>query len=47
MTTDANGYLASSPDGSAVISNPDTANASFKATKLAAIPAGQGYVTAT
>jgi hypothetical protein len=47
VTTDANGYLASSPDGSAVITNPDTATATFTAANLAAIPAGEGYLTAT
>jgi hypothetical protein len=47
VTTDASGYLASSPDGSAVLTNPDTASATFTASKLAAIPAGQGYLTAT
>jgi hypothetical protein len=47
VRTDASGYLASSPDGSAIITNPDTASAAFMATNLAAIPPGEGYVTAT
>ncbi|HVS34199.1 MAG TPA: SdrD B-like domain-containing protein [Gemmataceae bacterium] len=47
ITTDANGYLASSPDGSAVITDPDTADASFMVAGLAPIPAGEVYVTAT
>jgi hypothetical protein len=46
VTTDANGYLASSPDGSAVITNPDTANATFTADLPAGNLAGQG-ITAT
>ncbi len=47
VTTDANGYLASSPDGSAVISNPDTPNATFTATGLTAVPAGEDVLSAT
>ncbi len=47
VNTDANGYLASSPDGSAVITNPDTANATFTATALAPVPAGQVVLSAT
>jgi hypothetical protein len=47
VTTDANGYLASSPDGSAVITNPETPIAIFTATGLAAAPAGQPYLSAT
>jgi hypothetical protein len=47
VTTDASGYLASSPGASAVITNPDTAGAAFTATNLAALSAGEGFVTAT
>jgi hypothetical protein len=47
VTTDANGYLVSSPDGSAVITNPGTPNATFTATGLAAVPAGQLVLSAT
>jgi titin len=45
VTTDANGYLASSPDGSAVITNPGTAAASFTAS-LPTLPPGTS-LTAT
>jgi parallel beta-helix repeat protein len=47
VSTDASGYLASSPGGSAVISNPDTANATFTVTGLMPVPAGQSYLAAT
>jgi hypothetical protein len=47
VTTGASGYLVSSPNGSAVITNPGTANASFTASGIAPVPAGQGYFSAT
>jgi hypothetical protein len=46
VTTDANGYLASSPDGSAVINNPDTANATFTADLTVGNLSGQ-WISAT
>jgi hypothetical protein len=47
VTTDANGYLVSSPDGSAIIINPGTPNATFIASGLAAMPAGEDVLSAT
>ncbi len=46
VSTDANGYLVGSPDGSAVIADPGSANATFT-TNLAAMFTGDGYLTAT
>jgi hypothetical protein len=46
VTTDANGYLVSSPDGSALITNPDTANATFTATFSTMVPTGY-FLSAT
>jgi parallel beta-helix repeat protein len=47
VATDANGYLASSPDGSAVITNPGTASASYTATLTSPLPTGQTILSAT
>jgi hypothetical protein len=46
VTTDANGYLESSPDGSAVITSPGTADASFTATFTTVVPKGN-FISAT
>jgi hypothetical protein len=46
VATDGSGYLASSSDKSAVISNPGTANAGF-AVSLPPLSAGQDYLSAT
>ena len=47
VSTDANGYLANSPNGSAVIADPDQPNASFTVAGLLTVPAGQAYLCAT
>jgi hypothetical protein len=47
VATDASGFLASSPDGSAVITNPDTVGATFTVSGLAPLPGGQVYLSAT
>jgi parallel beta-helix repeat protein len=47
VATDSGGYIVSSPDGSAVITNPGTANASYTATRLVPVPAGQAVLSAT
>src|SRR5207302_10875810 len=46
VATDANRYLVSSPDGSAVITNPGTAGASFTAALGSALPRGY-FLSAT
>jgi streptogramin lyase len=47
VSTDGNGNLVSSPDGSAVITNPGTSGASFTASLNTPLPTGEGWVTAT
>jgi hypothetical protein len=47
VATDSNGYLASSPDSSATITNPHTANASFTVNNLPVPPSGEPHIIAT